>query len=112
MGKVILKPTSSWSESNKECEAVVDGELVPVRRNEKKEVASRDGKVSYRIHRSADDVIVLETPFTCLPSNRERVIRLYAEKVKRGEILPELRNMEKSFSTEMEVPVSCSSPAL
>merc|ERR1712228_1025596 len=247
--KVILKPTSSWSESNKECEALVDGELVPVGRNEKKEVTSRDGKISYRIHRSADDVMVLETPFnriifngkavelehsrsivnecglcgnndglrsnemktaqscnaksakqaalsyriekscsplsahkqaiksqkvtctekvkkasyssifaqqlskcqqtkhtmirqagklcisqipivecgtgctsrstitrsvpfTCLPSNRERVNRLYTEKVKRGEILPELRNMEKSFSTQMEVPVSCSSPAL
>jgi len=51
-------------------------------------------------------------PFTCIPSDRRRVIQLYEEKVRRGVILPELRNMDKSFSTEMYVPVSCSHPAL
>merc|ERR1711911_549840 len=35
--------------------------------------------------------IVKEVTFTCLPANRERVNKLYAQKVKRGEILPELR---------------------
>merc|ERR1711911_555851 len=42
--------------------------------------------------------ITRSVPFTCLPSTRERVNKLYAEKVVRGEILPELRNMEKTFS--------------
>merc|ERR1712234_48391 len=43
-------------------------------------------------------------PSTCLPATRERVIRLYEEKVRRGDILPELRNMQKSFTTKMYVP--------
>merc|ERR1711972_33561 len=51
-------------------------------------------------------------PFTCIPSDRRRVIQLYEEKVRRGVILPELRNMDKSFSTEISVPVSCSHPTL
>merc|ERR1712035_99936 len=51
-------------------------------------------------------------PFTCIPTNRKRVIELYEEKVRRGDILPELRNMEKSFSSEMNVPVSCTHPGL
>merc|ERR1712212_627439 len=55
--------------------------------------------------------ITRSVPFTCLPSNRERVNKLYAEKVVRGEILPELRNMEKTFSAKMTVPVSCTNPS-
>merc|ERR1711915_1136354 len=51
-------------------------------------------------------------PFTCLPSTRKRVIRLYEEKVRRGDVLPELRNMQKSFTTKMYVPVSCTHPGL
>merc|ERR1712240_205826 len=217
--KVTMKPTSSWTESEREYEVTVDGKVVRVEENEKKEVTSRNGKISYRIHRSADDVMILETPFnrvtydgktveleharnsahqcglcgnldsykandiqtaqscvaktlkqaaltyrvqkscsplsaehqkivsqkvtcaekvkkisytpivecgsscvsrstitrdvpfTCLPSNRERVNKLYAEKVVRGEILPELRNMEKTFSAKMTVPVSCTNPS-
>merc|ERR1719309_943788 len=247
--KVTMKPTSSWTESRREYEVTVDGKVVRVEENEKKEVTSRNGKISYRIHRSADDVMILETPFnrvtyngktveleharnsahqcglcgnldsikandiktakscvakslkhaaltyrvqkscsplsaeqqkivsqkvtcaenvkkisytpiaasvlekcqvtkhsmirqagklcisqipivecgsgcasrstitrsvpfTCLPSNRERVSKLYTEKVVRGEILPELRNMEKTFSAKMQVPVSCAHPSL
>ena len=56
--------------------------------------------------------IIKEVTFTCLPANRERVNKLYAEKVKRGEILPELRTMDKTFSVRMSVPVTCSHPAL
>jgi hypothetical protein len=48
--------------------------------------------------------------FSCLPSNRDRVNRLYEDKVRRGELLPELKTMDKDFSAEMEVPVSCSHP--
>merc|ERR1712126_710324 len=51
-------------------------------------------------------------PYTCIPADRKRVIQLYEEKVRRGDILPELRNMEKSFTSEMNVPVSCSHPGL
>merc|ERR1719167_984940 len=217
--KVTMKPTSSWTESERGYEVTVDGKVVRVEENEKKEVTSRNGKISYRIHRSADDVMILETPFnrvtydgktveleharnsahqcglcgnldsikandikaakscvakslkhaaltyrvqkisytpiatsvlekcqvtkhsmirqagklcisqipivecgsgcasrstiarsvpfTCLPSNRERISKLYTEKVVRGEILPELRNMEKTFAAKMTVPVSC-----
>merc|ERR1711917_109659 len=54
--------------------------------------------------------IIRSVPFTCLPSNRERVSKLYTEKVVRGEILPELRNMEKTFSAKITVPVSCTNP--
>merc|ERR1719184_354707 len=247
--KVTMKPSSSWTESRREYEVTVDGKVVRVEENEKKEVTSRNGKISYRIHRSADDVMILETPinrvtydgktveleharnsahqcglcgnldsikandiktakscvaqslkqaaltyrvqkscsplsveqqkivsqqvacaekvkkisytpivasllekcqvtkhsmirqagklcisqvpivecgsgcasrstiarsvpFTCLPSNRERVSKLYAEKVVRGGILPELRNMEKTFAAQMQVPVSCAHPSL
>merc|ERR1712183_1197105 len=37
-------------------------------------------------------------PFTCLPENRPQVAKMYEDKVKRGEILPELRSMDSSFS--------------
>merc|ERR1711922_71932 len=46
-------------------------------------------------------------PFTCLPENRPQVTKMYQDKVKRGEVLPELRSMDTSFSAKMEVPVSC-----
>jgi len=61
---------------------------------------------------SPRSMITKPVPFTCLPSTRERVIRLYEEKVRRGDILPELRNMQKSFTTKMYVPVSCTHPGL
>merc|ERR1719244_415500 len=51
-------------------------------------------------------------PFPCLPSTNKRVIKLYIEKVRRGDILPELRNMDKTFTTHMHVPVSCTQPGL
>jgi len=51
-------------------------------------------------------------PFTCLPSTNKRVIKLYIEKVRRGDVLPELRNMDKTFTTHMHVPVSCTHPGL
>jgi hypothetical protein len=51
-------------------------------------------------------------PFTCLPSNRPRVAKLYEEKIRSGEILPELRNMDKAFQSEMQVPSSCAHPGL
>jgi len=50
--------------------------------------------------------------FACLPVNRERVIRLYQEKVNRGELLPELRNMEKTFTSRMEIPIVCNQTGL
>merc|ERR1711972_1053760 len=56
---------------------------------------------------ASGSTIIRSVPFTCLPSNRERVSKLYTEKVVRGEILPELRNMEKTFAAKMHVPVSC-----
>jgi len=49
-------------------------------------------------------------PFTCLPVGNKRVVKLYVEKVRRGDVLPELRNMEKSFSSQLEIPVSCAHP--
>merc|ERR1712121_590010 len=61
---------------------------------------------------SAKSVVRKSVPFTCIPSDRRRVINLYEEKVMRGDILPELRNMEKSFTADMHVPVTCSHPAL
>eukprot|EP00088_Acartia_fossae_P034999 TRINITY_DN35_c0_g1_i3.p1 TRINITY_DN35_c0_g1~~TRINITY_DN35_c0_g1_i3.p1 ORF type:complete len:370 (-),score=115.91 TRINITY_DN35_c0_g1_i3:123-1199(-) len=61
---------------------------------------------------TAKSLIPKSVPFTCLPAQRERVSKLYEEKVKRGEILPELRNMDKTFSAKMSVPVSCSHPGL
>jgi hypothetical protein len=48
--------------------------------------------------------------FSCLPANRDRVNRLYEDKVRRGEQLPELKTMDKDFSAEMEVPVACTHP--
>merc|ERR1712033_160585 len=51
-------------------------------------------------------------PFTCLPENRPQVVKMYEDKVKRGEILPELRSMDSSFSAKMKVPVSCAHPGL
>merc|ERR1719153_162624 len=51
-------------------------------------------------------------PFTCLPENRPQVAKMYEDKVKRGEILPELRSMDSSFSAKMKVPVSCAHPGL
>jgi len=51
-------------------------------------------------------------PFTCLPSTNKRVIKLYIEKIRRGDVLPELRNMDKTFTTHMHVPVSCTHPGL
>ena len=51
-------------------------------------------------------------PYTCLPMGNKRIVKVYEEKVRRGEILPELRSMNKSFSANVEVPVSCSHPAL
>merc|ERR1712121_59120 len=57
-------------------------------------------------------MVTKPVPFTCLPASRERVIRLYEEKVRRGDILPELRNMEKTFTTKMYVPVTCTHPGL
>jgi len=253
--KVTMEPTTSYTESRKEYEVEIDGKRISLKPSEKKEVMSRDGKVSYRIYRSPDSVLVLETPytrvtydaetieiehlstqtrecglcgektgdkkisvksaqqcaaktieqaaltyriqkscssltvrqqqvrsqeqickkeqqqqqriakipvsrtlqgllekckqtrhsiirhgdrlcisqipivecgsgcsarseiakevtFTCLPANRERVNKLYEEKVNRGEILPELRTMDKTFSSMMTVPVSCSHPGL
>merc|ERR1719222_1277357 len=41
--------------------------------------------------------------FTCLPSNRPRVVNMYEEKIRSNEILPELRSMDKTFSSKMEV---------
>merc|ERR1719222_460524 len=51
-------------------------------------------------------------PFPSLPSNRPRVAKLYEEKIRSGEILPELRNMDKAFQSEMQVPSSCAHPGL
>merc|ERR1712042_96787 len=61
---------------------------------------------------SPRSMVTKPVPFTCLPATRERVIRLYEEKVRRGDILPELRNMQKSFTTKMYVPVTCTHPGL
>lgn len=57
-----------------------------------------------------DSVSTKTIGFSCLPVNRDRINRLYEEKVRRGEELPELKTMEKDFSAVMEVPVSCSHP--
>jgi len=257
--KILLQPASSYSQSRKEYEIIVDGKKITINKNQKEEVQSRDGQSSYNFYRSADNILVVETPynrvtydgisvevesiqftvngkscglcgdkngdrradvksaqeqiqqsaqaaalsyrvqqdscsalspqkqqlqqqqqkwqqqqnqqqqqqqivkspvsqiiqgqlekctqrkhsmirqdnqvcisqipivecgsgcgpkslveknvpFTCLPANRERVIKLYIEKVRRGELLPELRNMEKSFSSKMVVPVTCAHP--
>jgi len=48
--------------------------------------------------------------FTCLPATRERVIRHYEAKVRRGELLPELRNMDEHFTSDLVVPVTCGKP--
>merc|ERR1712111_61562 len=61
---------------------------------------------------AAKSSIKKSVPFTCIPSDRRRVIQMYEEKVRRGDILPELRNMDKTFSTQMYVPVSCAHPGL
>merc|ERR1712228_246074 len=61
---------------------------------------------------SAKSVVRKNIPFTCISSDRRRVINLYEEKVMRGDILPELRNMDRTFTTEMHVPITCSHPAL
>merc|ERR1712083_601860 len=61
---------------------------------------------------SPRSTVTKPVPFTCLPATRERVIRLYEEKVRRGDILLELRNMQKSFTTKMYVPVTCTHPGL
>merc|ERR1719383_1429053 len=253
--KILLQPAGSYSQSRKDYEIIVDGQPIPIKRNQKEEVQSRDGESSYNFYRSSDNVVIVETPynritydaisveiesihlqvdeqhcgicgdkngdrrddvktaqsqiqqsvqatalsyrvqqdscsalspqkrqlqqqqqkwqqqnqqqqivkspvsqiiqgqlekctqrkhsmirqdnqvcisqipivecgsgcgpkslveknvpFTCLPANRERVIKLYVEKVRRGELLPELRNMEKSFSSKMVVPVTCAHP--
>merc|ERR1712105_222709 len=48
--------------------------------------------------------------FTCLPATRGRVIRNYEAKVRRGELLPELRNMDEHFTSDLVVPVTCGKP--
>merc|ERR1712203_730795 len=57
-------------------------------------------------------MVTKPVPYTCLPSSRERVIKLYEEKVRRGDILPELRNMEKTFTSKMYLPVTCTHPGI
>ena len=49
--------------------------------------------------------------FSCLPADR-RVTRHYEERARRGEVLPELRNMEKTFSSKIEIPTGCAHPGL
>ena len=48
--------------------------------------------------------------FSCLPTDR-RVTRHYEDRARRGEVIPELRNMEKSSSL-VEIPTGCSHPGL
>merc|ERR1711970_1664017 len=38
-------------------------------------------------------------PFTCLPENRPQVTKMYQDKVKRGEVLPELRSILADIMT-------------
>ena len=59
---------------------------------------------------SARSSISKIVPYTCLPTGNKRVVKLYIEKVRRGDVLPELRNMEKSFTSQQEIPVSCAHP--
>jgi len=49
--------------------------------------------------------------FSCLPADR-RVTRHYEERARQGEVLPELRNMEKTFSSKIEIPTGCAHPGL
>ena len=49
--KVTMEPTTSYTESRKEYEVEIDGKRISLKPSEKKEVMSRDGKVSYRIYR-------------------------------------------------------------
>merc|ERR1711915_543890 len=56
--------------------------------------------------------MIKQTSRLCISPDRRRVINLYEEKVMRGDILPELRNMDRTFTTEMHVPITCSHPAL
>ena len=44
-------------------------------------------------------------PFTCLPQGR--TAELYVEKAKQGQALPELRNLETTFETNVEQPKRC-----
>ena len=44
-------------------------------------------------------------PFTCLPQGR--TAELYVEKANNGQALPELRNLETTFETNVEQPKRC-----
>eukprot|EP00092_Neocalanus_flemingeri_P041113 GFUD01044771.1.p1 GENE.GFUD01044771.1~~GFUD01044771.1.p1 ORF type:complete len:1713 (+),score=410.65 GFUD01044771.1:554-5140(+) len=48
--------------------------------------------------------------FICLPEGR--VSKLYAERIERGESLPELRHQPVAFESMMEQPISCGPPKL
>merc|ERR1740128_834803 len=71
--KVTMEPSRSYHESNKEFEIEVDGQMVSLKPTEKREVESRNGKVHYRIYRTADNVIELETPYTRVIYNGETI---------------------------------------
>merc|ERR1712165_638586 len=44
--------------------------------------------------------------FTCMSKSDRRTMHI-AEKIRRGEVLPELKNLPESFSVERSVPVEC-----
>lgn len=43
--------------------------------------------------------------FVCMPKGR--LAERYAEKIRRGEILPEVQRMNKTFNTQLRLPRSC-----
>merc|ERR1712183_282413 len=56
--------------------------------------------------KSQDSKMTVKTvEFTCLPAGRQAVF--YLNEVMQGELIPELKNMETSFSTQMPQPSHC-----
>merc|ERR1719383_1159435 len=55
--KILLQPASSYSQSRKEYEIIVDGKQITINKNQKEEVQSRDGQSSYNFYRSAQEQI-------------------------------------------------------
>merc|ERR1712121_568533 len=63
--KIVLKPTQHQSE----IEVEVDGQIVRLNRNERKQVESQNKKVTYTLHRTSDEFVVVETPYMRIITN-------------------------------------------
>merc|ERR1711915_41934 len=63
--KIVLKPSHQQSE----IEIEIDEQNVHLNRNERKQVVSQNKKVTYTLHRTSDEFVVVETPYMRIITN-------------------------------------------